>query len=304
MPRRILSKLLLLTAVCAASLAPRPAAAQSCDVQGYLPQVLEEKYRLIDLCFTGREPKAWGEGLPGVYTHFAPSADGRVRVALTLDACGGGAGNAVDMNTLHLLIELNIPATLFLNARWINANPDVAAALAATPLFELEDHGLAHKPLSINGREIYGLKGTASAGAAAREVEGGALRLKELTGKRPRFFRSGTAYYDDAALEIVASLGLKAVGFSVIGDAGGTLPAAKVASILRDVRDGDIVILHFNRPKSGTYEGLRRVLPELLSRGVIFVRLSEVQLETAPVRGHVPHQNFPGHNASPPLPQP
>ena len=304
MPHRTLFKLLLLSALCAASLAPRLAAAQSCDIQGYLPQVLEEKYRLIDLSFTGRAPKAWGESLPGVYTHFASSADGRVRVALTLDACGGGAGNAVDINILHLLIKLNIPATLFLNARWINANPDVAAALAATPLFELEDHGLAHKPLSINGREIYGLKGTASAGAAAREVEGGALRLKELTGKRPRFFRSGTAYYDDAALEIVASLGLKAVGFSIIGDAGGTLPAPKVASILRGVHDGDIVILHFNRPKSGTYEGLRRALPELLARGVIFVRLAEVQLETTPPPKRVPPQTPPGRNANPPPPQP
>ena len=304
MPCRTLFKLLFLTALFAASLAPRAVLAQDCDCQGYLPGVLEEKYRLIDLCFTGRVPKAWGESLPGVYTRFAPSTDGRVRVALTLDACGGGAGNAVDMNILHLLIELNVPATLFLNARWIDANPDVAAALAATPLFELEDHGLAHKPLSTNGREIYGLKGTASPGAAAREVEGGALRLKELTNKRPRFFRSGTADYDEVALVFVASLGLKAVGFSVIGDAGGTLPAAKVASVLRDVRDGDIVILHFNRPKSGTYEGLRRALPELLARGVIFVRLSEVQLETAASQEHTPPQTAPGHNANPPLSQP
>ena len=290
MPRRILFKLLLLTALCAANFNPLPVAAQSCDIQGYLPQVLEEKYRLIDLCFTGRAPKAWGEDLPGVHTHFAPSTDGRTRVALTLDACGGGAGNAVDLNILHLLIKLNIPATLFLNARWINANPDVAAALAATPLFELENHGLAHKPLSINGREIYGLKGTASPGAASREVEGGALRLKELTGRRPLFFRSGTAYYDDVALEIIASLGFKAAGFSVVGDAGGTLPAAKVASILRKVRDGDIVILHFNRPKSGTYAALRQVLPELLERGVMFVHLAEVQLETGLRPARVPQE--------------
>ena len=44
-------------------------------------------------------------------------------------------------------------------------------------------------------------------------------------------------------------------------------------------RDGDIVILHFNRPKSGTREGLREALPELLARGVIFVRLADVKVE-------------------------
>jgi peptidoglycan/xylan/chitin deacetylase (PgdA/CDA1 family) len=113
-------------------------------------------------------------------------------------------------------------------------------------------------------------------------VEGGAQRLTELTGKRPLFFRSGTGYYDDVAVQVVAALGFKAVGFSVIGDAGATLPADKVAAILRDVRDGDIVILHFNRPKSGTYEGLRQALPELLARGIIFVHLRDATLQDTP----------------------
>ncbi len=304
MPRLIFLKLLVLAVCLAASFPSTPARARDCDVGAFLPEVLEEKYRLIDLCFTGHTPKAWGDSLPGIYTHFARSSDGRVRVALTLDACGGGAGNAVDLRIINLLGELNIPATLFLNARWINANPAVALALAANPLFELENHGLKHKPLSVNGREAYGLTGTASPGAAAREVESGALRLRELTGKQPLFFRSGTAHYDDVALKIVAALGFRAAGFSVIGDAGGTLPAAKVAAILRGVRDGDIVILHFNRPKSGTYDGLRQVLPELLARGIIFVRLSEAQLETgsAPRRA-APPQALP-HNAGTNSPPP
>lgn len=288
MPRRTLFKFLLLLPALAVCLAVVPAAAQDCSLEAYKNAVLEEKYRLVDLCFARSKPTAWGDSLPGVYTHFAASDDGKVRVALTLDACGGGAGNAVDLRIIDLLEKLNVPATLFLNARWVKANPDTAAALAANPLFELENHGLKHKPLSVNGREIYGLTGTASPGEAAREVEGGAAKLVELTGQRPRFFRSGTAYYDDVALKILTSLGFKAVGFSVIGDAGGTLPASKVADILRGVRDGDIVILHFNRPKSGTYEGLRQALPELLDRGVEFVRLDEVELKTGPRPGASP----------------
>ena len=301
MPRLLLRNLLLFAAIMLGTFAPASALAQGqgleCNLQAYQTVVLEEKYHLIDLCFTGHAPTAWGDNLPGVYTHFAPGIDGRTRVALTLDACGGGAGNAVDMNIINLLVKLNIPATLFLNARWINANPHTAAALAANPLFELENHGLKHRPLSVNGRAVYGLTGTASPGAAAREVEGGAVRLLELTGKRPVFFRSGTAYYDDVALKVLASLGFKAAGFSVIGDAGGTLPARKVAAILRGVRDGDIVILHFNRPKSGTYEGLRQALPELLAQGVIFVRLSEVPLQTGlpPGRSSLGHA-LPHHN--------
>ena len=254
----------------------------------FSPASLEDTCAALARRFAGQVPQAWGDSLPGVYTRLAPSTDGRVRVALTLDACGGGAGNAVDLNIINLLEELNIPATLFLNARWINANPDVAARLAGNPLFELENHGLRHKPLSVNGRSIYGLSGTDSPAAAAREVEGGALRLKQLTGQRPLFFRSGTAHYDDVALKIIAALGYKAAGFSVIGDAGGTLPAAKVAALLRAVRDGDIVILHFNRPQSGTYEGLRQALPKLLKRNVEFVLLSEVELLGSPLPANSP----------------
>ena len=304
MPHLTFFKLLLFLTTLLACLTAGPAAAQDCSLEAYRNAVLEEKYRLIDLCFAGSKPTAWGDSLPGVYTRFAASDDGRARVALTLDACGGGAGNAVDLRIIDLLEKLNVPATLFLNARWIKANPEVAAALAANPLFELENHGLKHKPLSVNGREIYGLTGTASPGEAAREVEGGAARLVELSGKRPRFFRSGTAYYDDVALKILTSLGFKAVGFSVIGDAGGTLPAPKVAAALRGVRDGDIVILHFNRPKSGTYEGLRQALPELLDRGVEFVHLNQVQLETGPRPGTAPAPQGPPHNAGINPPQP
>ncbi len=289
MRHRPLSKLLPSLLALAFCLAGLPAAAQEdCGPEAYRNAAPEEKYRLIDLCFAGARPTAWGNDLPGVYTRFAPSEDGRARVALTLDACGGGAGNAVDIRIIRLLNELNIPATLFLNARWIKANPAVAAELAANPLFELENHGLKHKPLSVNGREIYGLTGTASPGEAAREVDGGAAKLMELTGRRPLLFRSGTAYYDDVALKILTALDCKAVGFSLIGDAGGTLPASKVAAALRGARDGDIVILHFNRPQSGTYEGLAQALPDLLARGVIFVRLSETRLETGPKTAVLP----------------
>lgn len=257
---------------------PAPSAASSAPL---IPSgaSLEGICRLMAERFAGQNPTAWGESIPGVYTRLAPSGDGHIRVALTLDACGGGAGSGVDLGILELLEKNKVPATLFLNARWIDANPDLTAKLAANPLFELENHGFKHKPLSVNGREAYGITGTTDPASAAREVEAGARKLAQLTGKRPLFFRSGTAYYDDVALKILEALGCKAAGFSIIGDAGATLPATQVAARLRAARDGDIVILHFNRPKSGTREGLREALPELLARGVIFVRLADVKVE-------------------------
>jgi peptidoglycan/xylan/chitin deacetylase (PgdA/CDA1 family) len=40
-----------------------------------------------------------------------------------------------------------VPATLFVNARWIEANPRQFRQLAADPLFEIANHGTEHRPL-------------------------------------------------------------------------------------------------------------------------------------------------------------
>lgn len=43
-------------------------------------------------------------------------------IALTFDACGGKGGSGYDRKLIDYLIKENIPATLFINARWIDAN--------------------------------------------------------------------------------------------------------------------------------------------------------------------------------------
>ena len=46
-------------------------------------------------------------------------------IALTLDACGSEHGKGVDIRLIDFLTRELIPATLFINARWIDANPDL-----------------------------------------------------------------------------------------------------------------------------------------------------------------------------------
>jgi hypothetical protein len=52
-----------------------------------------------------------------------------------------------------------------------------------------------------------------------------------------------------------------------------------VAARLRSVRAGDVVIAHMNKPAGETAEGFAIALPELLARGIRFVKLSDVQLQ-------------------------
>ncbi len=214
-------------------------------------------------------PSEWGENVSGVRTRLADSD----AIALTLDACGGPGGEGYDAALIDHLRAGGVPATLFVNARWLAANRAVFDELAADPLFTIENHGTEHRPLSVDGRSAYGISGTASAQAAIEEVLGCQRRIEELTGRAPRLFRSGTAHYDDVAVRIVQELGLEVAGYSVLGDAGATFSAGQVRDQLLGAGPGAIVLLHMNHPASGTADGVAQALPMLLERGRTFTGL-------------------------------
>lgn len=220
-------------------------------------------------------PVQWGEDVRGV-KHRQPG--GEMVVALTMDACGSAKGMGYDSELLAFLERENIPATLFINARWIGPNRAVFDQLAANPLFEIANHGFYHKPASVNGKQIYGIKGTKNVAELVDEIELNARKIEELTGRRPRFYRSGTAYYDELAVQVSEALGHKVAGFSVLGDAGATLPREKVKQALLTATPGAIIIVHMNHPESGTGKGVLDAIPELLKRGYRFVRLSDMNL--------------------------
>jgi peptidoglycan/xylan/chitin deacetylase (PgdA/CDA1 family) len=222
--------------------------------------------------YSGNKPTAWGEAVPRVVSRL-PTSD-RV-VALTLDACGGQAGSGYDAKLIKTLRRADVPATLFLNARWIRANPRIFRQLAADPLFELANHGTQHRPLSVTGRSVYRIAGTANVGEVVDEVSVNQRLITRLTGTAPAFFRSGTAYYDDVAVRVVADLGLRVVNYDVLGDAGATYSAAQVADAMLTSKPGSIILAHMNRPAGETAEGFKKALPELGQRGFRFVHLSD-----------------------------
>ncbi|MBH0780543.1 polysaccharide deacetylase family protein [Nocardia sp. NEAU-351] len=218
----------------------------------------------------GAAPRLWGTQMPGIVDSFAANGD---QIALTLDACGGAGNNDMDQDLIDFLIAERIPCTLFLNKRWIDADPARVLRLAGNPLFELANHGVAHRPLSVNGRSAYGIAGTASAWEAADEVWVNHLRLAELTGVPPRLFRAGTAHYDEVAVAIATELGETPIGFSVNADRGATASAAQVAATVSAAWPGSITLAHMHRPRSGTGPGMVTALTALRQRGFTFVRL-------------------------------
>ncbi|MDD5157161.1 polysaccharide deacetylase family protein [Sulfurimonas sp.] len=220
-------------------------------------------------------PKQWGESVTGVIKSFNTT---KKEIALTFDACGGSVQSSqYDAQLIKFLSDNHIPATLFINLRWIDSNPKIFLELASSPNFEIANHGSRHKPLSMNAKAAYGIIGTSSKAEIIEEIDENSRKIFALTGKKPTFFRAGTAHYDEQAVEIALSSGVKVIGFSVLGDAGASYDALKVAQQIKSAHAGDITIAHMNHPESGTREGFIEAINALRKEGFIFVRLSDIK---------------------------
>jgi peptidoglycan/xylan/chitin deacetylase (PgdA/CDA1 family) len=103
-------------------------------------------------------------------------------IALTFDACRGPRSSGYDAKLINYLKREKIPAALFISGRWIDANREIFEELAKNPLFEIENHGLNHKPCSVNGRSVYGIEGTKSVDEIFDEIEQNTIKIKTLIG--------------------------------------------------------------------------------------------------------------------------
>ncbi len=221
--------------------------------------------------YKDKEPVYWGENAPSVRSRI--KTDKKI-IALTFDLCGS-KNDSLDEKLINYLIQEKIPATFFVTSRWIKKYPEKFEYLAKQPLFEIENHGAEHKPASVNGKSIYGISGTQNVEELINEIETQALNIERITGKKPLFFRSGTAYYDEYAVKIIEELGYQAAGFAILGDAGATYSKRKVKKALLSAKGGEIIIFHANHPEKETGKGVIKALPKLKAKGFEFVKLED-----------------------------
>lgn len=221
-------------------------------------------------------PHQWGEKVTGVKTLL--NTNQKV-IALTFDACGGKKGKGYDSRLIQYLEKENIPASLFISGRWIDDNREVFSELIKNPLFEIENHGLNHRPCSVNGRFAYGIQGTESTAILIDEIEKNGMKIEILTGRKPRYYRPGTAYCDEIGVQVASALGYEVVSFNILGDAGATYTRKEVAAALLSASPGSIVILHMNHPEGETAAGVMDAIPEMKKKGIRFVKLSDFNLK-------------------------
>ncbi len=228
--------------------------------------------------FAHSTPGQWGEFVKGVGEDLITN---NKIIAFTFDACGGKNANGYDAELINFLRKEQIPATLFVTGKWIDVNYSTFLALSKDPLFEIENHGFNHRPCSVDGESEYGIHGTKDIPDAIDEIEANAEKIEKIMGRRPTFYRSATAYTDEACAKIAKQLGITIISFDVLsGDAVPNTPKAIISNgVLKHVKPGAIVIMHFNRPKWNTYEAMQDIVPALRKLGYSFSKLQDYPLK-------------------------
>ncbi len=229
--------------------------------------------------FTNAKTGEWGEFVFGVDEELATQ---RKFVAFTFDACGGKNGNGYDKELIDLLRSEKIPATLFISGKWIDANFNTFVNLSKDTLFEIENHGLNHKPCSMTGESAYGIHGTADVEEAFDEIEANALKIKAITGRLPHLYRSATTYIDESCVRMAGELGITAVSFHVLsGDAVAFASDSLIEkNVIQHIKPGAIVIMHLNHPEWYTCESMKKIIPKMRQMGYTFVRLEDFELRS------------------------
>lgn len=241
----------------------------------YTPDYLAFRDKIIKE-YPNAKPGRFGLVIKDV---FEDVADKEKVLAFTFDACIG-KDNDYNAPLIAFLRKERIPATLFVSGLWIDSNQAVFRDLAADSLFEMGNHGLLHRLCSINGETKYGIAATQNLAEVIDEMELNARKMAAITGKRPRFFRSATAYTDETCAKIANQLGMKIVGFDVLsGDAVPFTPAEIIKNtIIANAKPGAIVIMHFNHPQWHELEALQMAIPILRAQGYRFVKLTHEKL--------------------------
>ena len=181
-------------------------------------------------------------------------------VALTFDAAWGADKTR---GIIELLEKYDADGTFFLVGFWIDKYPEETKLIPEKGL-EIGNHSNNHLHMSkLQNDEIK------------KEIESVNVRLQELTGKTPKYFRPPFGEYDNKLLENVASLDMVGVQWSVDSLDWKGLSGEEIAKrVLSRVHNGAIILFHNN--SDHVLDALPIILPKLKADGYKCVSVDEL----------------------------
>jgi peptidoglycan/xylan/chitin deacetylase (PgdA/CDA1 family) len=192
----------------------------------------------------------------------------RPEVALTFDACQTiSATRGFDLGIVRVLTETQTPATIFLGGLWVQSHPTATQLLASVPYFELGNHSWSHPDFAV-----------ISPAQMAGEITRTQAIVRRMAGREPTLFRFPFGTYRDEAQAVIAGYGLRAIQWDVVtGDPDPNVSAeAMTREVLRQAKNGSIVIMHINGRGWHTAEALPAIIAGLKARGFTLVTVSRL----------------------------
>jgi peptidoglycan/xylan/chitin deacetylase (PgdA/CDA1 family) len=209
------------------------------------------------------------------------TTDRPFRVALTFDAEHPDRPHrpGVTVGILEVLAARRVPATWFLQGRWVESAPEVARRIAAAG-HQIGNHSFYHARLPLLTDT-----GLATDVAEAERV------IREVTGIDPRpWFRCpfSAGADDPRVLGSLAAAGYRDIGADVVlddwePDRTGAVLAADALRQTPLVGDGAVILLHAWPP--GTLDALPAMIDGLRARGASFVRIDALERFDQPSGG-------------------
>ncbi|MFI1052707.1 polysaccharide deacetylase family protein [Streptomyces griseoruber] len=210
----------------------------------------------------GPRPAPAPRAFPGQPAQISHGPRDRPRVALTFH---GQGEPALAEALLGEAERHGARVTVLAVGTWLDAHPALARRILDGG-HDLGNH--THRHLDINAMSETEARG---------EIEECALRLKRLTGSVGTWFRpSRTALASPLVARLARAAGYPHVLSYDVDSLDFTSPgaAAVTANVMREVRDGSVVSLHFGY--ADTLAALPAVLDELARRGLRAVTTTEL----------------------------
>lgn len=187
------------------------------------------------------------------WTRLPAAAVQRGEVAITVD---DGPDPEVTPAVLDLLDQLQVKASFFCIGARAKAHPELCREIVQRG-HSVENHTLRH-------RHTFSVL---SVGAYFAELDAAQTCLTEITGVTPRFFRAPAGLRNPLLDPVLSRLSLTLASWSRRGfDTRETDPDKVLARLLKDLKAGDILLLHDGNA-ARTQEGqpvMLRVLPPLI----------------------------------------
>ena len=218
------------------------------------------------------EPPVVERAMPPVLPAVAPRVVVRGArkikvVALTFDACSTAQPSQYDPRITAILLDMQVPATLFLGGKWMEEHPDETRHLATFPQFELGNHTFLHPHMTREPDE-----------RVRAELQWTQEIMYTLIGRQATLFRAPYGEVDTRVVKFAAEAGMTTIQYDLpSGDPDERATKMKLVEYVTSVaKNGSIVVMHINGHGRHTAEALPRIIKRLRKRGFELVTVSEL----------------------------